>query len=118
MRIAYITAGAAGMYCGSCMHDNTLAAALVAKGHDALLIPTYTPIRTDEADVSYKRIFFGGINVFLQDKFSFFRHTPWFLDRLLDAPALIRWLSRFAGKTQAKDVVDLTLSMLRGEHGR
>ena len=28
MRIAYITAGAAGMFCGSCMHDNTLVAAL------------------------------------------------------------------------------------------
>src|SRR5205085_165958 len=65
MRIAYITAGAAGMFCGSCMRDNTLASALIAQGHDALLIPTYTPIRTDEADVSQPRVFFGGINVFL-----------------------------------------------------
>ena len=32
MRIAYITAGAANMYCGSCMKDNTLAAALGALG--------------------------------------------------------------------------------------
>jgi hypothetical protein len=52
MRIAYITAGAAGMFCGSCLHDNTLVAALRGLGHDALLIPTYTPIRTDEVDVS------------------------------------------------------------------
>jgi len=29
MRIAAITAGAAGMFCGSCLHDHTLAAALV-----------------------------------------------------------------------------------------
>ena len=28
MRIAFITAGAAGMFCGSCMRDNTLVAAL------------------------------------------------------------------------------------------
>ena len=28
MRIASITAGAAGMYCGSCMRDNTLVAEL------------------------------------------------------------------------------------------
>src|SRR5262249_49557851 len=48
MKIAYLTAGAAGMICGSCLHDNTLAAELIAQGHDALLIPTYTPIRTDE----------------------------------------------------------------------
>ncbi len=117
MRIAYITAGAAGMYCGSCLHDNTLVAALLALGHDALLIPTYTPTRTDEANVSQKRVFFGGINVFLQQKSALFRHTPWFFDRLLDAPGLLRWASRFAVKTQAEQLGDLTLSMLRGEHG-
>jgi len=117
MRIAYITAGAAGMFCGSCLHDNTLVAALIAQGHDALLIPTYTPIRTDEPDVSQKRVFFGGINVFLQQKLAFFRHTPWLLDRLLDAPRLLRWVSRFAVKTQAERLGDLTISMLRGELG-
>jgi glycosyltransferase involved in cell wall biosynthesis len=114
----YITAGAAGMYCGSCMHDNTLAAALVRQGCDALLVPTYTPIRTDEEDVSQKRVFFGGINVYLQQKLSLFRHTPWFLDRLLDGRGLLRWVSRFAVKTQAQDLGELTVSMLQGEHGR
>src|ERR1700730_4933195 len=117
MRIAYITAGAAGMFCGSCMHDNTLAAALLARGHDALLIPTYTPIRTDEADVSQQRVFFGGINVFLQQKTALFRHTPWFLDRFLDFPGLLRWVSQFAVKTRAEQLGELTLSMLKGEHG-
>src|ERR1051326_1670391 len=117
MRIAYITAGAAGMYCGSCMHDNTLVAALSALGHDALLIPTYTPIRTDEVDVSQPRVFFGGINVYLQQKLALFRHTPWLLDRLLDAPRLLRWVSRFAVKTQAAQLAALTISMLKGEHG-
>src|SRR5213080_1297664 len=118
MRIAYITAGAAGMFCGSCMHDNTLVSALLAQGHDALLIPTYTPIRTDEIDVSQKRVFFGGINVYLQQKLSLFRHTPWFLDRLLDAPRLLRWVSRFAVRTEAEQLGDLTISVLQGEHGR
>jgi glycosyltransferase involved in cell wall biosynthesis len=117
MKIAYITAGAAGMYCGSCMHDNTLVAALVAQGHEALLIPTYTPIRTDEPNVSQKRVFFGGINVYLQQKLSFFRHTPWLLDRLFDAPRLLRWVSRFAVKTEAESLGDLTVSVLKGEHG-
>jgi hypothetical protein len=40
MRIAYITAGAGHMYCGSCLRDNTLAMALRAAGHDVQLIPT------------------------------------------------------------------------------
>jgi glycosyltransferase involved in cell wall biosynthesis len=117
MRIAYITAGAAGMYCGSCMRDNTLVAALARLGHDALLVPTYTPIRTDEEDVSQPRVFLGGINVYLQEKLSLFRHTPWFFDRLLDAPRLLRWASNFAVKTQAEDLADLTVSILQGEHG-
>src|ERR1700733_8511 len=117
MKIAYITAGAAGMFCGSCMHDNTLVSALARQGHEALLIPTYTPIRTDEEDVSQKRIFFGGINVYLQQKFGLFRHTPWFLDKLLDFPGLLRWVSRFAVKTQARELGELSVSMLEGEHG-
>src|SRR5262249_13362932 len=117
MKIATITAGAAGMYCGSCMHDNTLVAALTALGHDALLIPTYTPIHTDENNVSQKRVFFGGINVYLQQKSALFRHTPWFLDRFLDAPGLLDWASRFAVKTRAEELGDLTISMLKGEHG-
>lgn len=117
MRIAYLTAGAAGMFCGSCLHDNTLAAALQKLGHDTLLIPLYTPILTDEPDVSQRRVFFGGINVYLQQKLWLFRHTPWLLDRLLDAPRLLRWVGRFAVKTRAEELGDLTISVLRGEHG-
>ncbi len=105
------------MYCGSCMHDNTLVAALMSQGHEALLVPTYTPIRTDEADVSYREIFFGGINVYLQQKVPLFRYTPWLLDRLLNSRWLLHWVSRFATKTQAEELGDLTLSMLKGEHG-
>src|SRR6266536_3115960 len=108
MRITYITAGAAGMYCGSCMRDNTLVAALARLGHEALLIPTYTPIRTDEEDVSQKRIFFGGINVYLQQKFALFRHTPALFDRLLDGRRLLRWVSRFAVQIEAQKLGELT----------
>src|SRR5712691_11729186 len=104
MKIASITAGAAGMYCGSCMRDNTLAAALCALGHDALLIPTYTPIRTDEEDVSQKRVFFGGINVYLEQKSGLFRHTPAWFDRLLNFPRLLRWVSKFAVSVRAEDL--------------
>jgi len=117
LRIAYITSGAAGMFCGSCMHDNTLAAELQRQGHDALLIPTYTPIRTDEDNVAQSRVFFGGINVYLQDKFWLFRHTPTWFDRLLDSNWLLNWVSRFAASTQASKLGDLTISMLQGELG-
>ena len=118
MKIAYIAAGAAGMYCGTCIHDNTLAAALQRRGHDVALIPTYTPIRTDETDVSMNRVFYGGINVYLQQKSALFRHTPWMLDRLLDNPSLLNGLSRFSGSTSAKDLGSLTVSVLQGEDGQ
>lgn len=118
MRIVYLGAGAAGMYCGSCLHDNTLAAALLAAGHDCLLVPTYTPIRTDEPDVSQRRVFFGGINVYLQQKLAVFRHTPWFLDRLLDIPGLISWLANGRASIDPARLGDLTVSMLQGERGR
>jgi glycosyltransferase involved in cell wall biosynthesis len=117
MKIAYITAGAAGMYCGSCMHDNTLARALIALGHDVSLIPTYTPIRTDEEDVSIDRVFYGAINVYLEQKSSLFRHTPWLLDRLLTNRKLLNWASGFRSSTDARDLGALTLSVLQGEHG-
>src|SRR3989304_4380672 len=96
MKIAYIAAGAAGMVCGSCLHDNTLAAALLELGQDVVLVPTYTPLRTDEPDVSHRRVFFGGINAYLQQRWSLFRRTPWWLDRLLDSPALLERLSERA----------------------
>src|SRR5580698_7195122 len=111
MRIAYITAGAAGMYCGSCMHDNTLVVALRTLGHDALLIPTYTPIRTDEPDLSERRVFFGGINVYLEQKTWLFRHTPWLLDRLLNFNRLLRWVSPLAVRTKYSELGELTVSM-------
>ena len=118
MKIAYIAAGAAGMYCGSCLHDNTLAAALQSAGHEVALLPTYTPLRTDEPDVSLGRVFYGALNVYLQQKSALFRHTPAALDRLLDRPALLGQVGRFAGSTDAHELGALTLSVLRGEDGR
>jgi glycosyltransferase involved in cell wall biosynthesis len=117
IRIVYLTAGAAGMYCGSCLHDNTLAAALVRLGVDIQLIPTYTPIRTDEQDVSADYVFFGGINVYLQQKSALFRWLPSALDRVLDRPWLLRRATARSTAIDPKFLGDLAVSMLRGEHG-
>ena len=117
LRITYLTAGAAGMYCGSCMHDNTLARALTQLGVDVQLVPMYTPIRTDEEDVTIDRVFFGGINVYLQQRIGLFRYLPKALDRLLDSPALLRWIGSRGVETSAAQLGELTLSMLRGSAG-
>ena len=96
MKILSITAGAAGMYCGSCARDNALAAELIRRGHDVTLVPVYTPTRTDEPNMSRKRVLFGGISVYLQQYVPLFRKTPRFLDRLWDSPRVI---DAFAGRT-------------------
>jgi glycosyltransferase involved in cell wall biosynthesis len=118
MRIAYITAGAAGMYCGSCLHDNALAAALIRAKQDVALIPIYTPIRTDESDVSIDHVFYGAVNVYLEQKSALFRHTPWLVDRMLNSRGLLDWASRQSGSVDARQLGELTLSMLEGEDGR
>ncbi len=117
MRIASITAGASGMFCGSCMKDNTLAAALNRLGHDTLLIPTYTPITTDETSVATDKVFMGGINIYLQEKVGIFRYTPRWVDWFFDWPRLLRWAGRFASRTKYENLGGLTLSMLLGKKG-
>ncbi|MFG0263688.1 MAG: glycosyltransferase family 4 protein [Rhodopirellula sp. JB055] len=118
MKIVFLTAGAAGMYCGSCMHDNAIAKALRAGGDDVLLQPVYTPIRTDEATIASDQVFFGGIHVYLLQQMPWLRWLPRWTRSWMDHPGLIRRLTRKAVKTDPAKLGELTLSMLRGEHGR
>lgn len=105
------------MYCGSCLRDNALAAELLARGHDVLLTPVYTPTRTDERNVSGRHVFFGGISVFLEQHAPVFRHTPRFLDRLWDSDWALRLATKRQIKVDPSSLGQLTVSMLRGERG-
>jgi glycosyltransferase involved in cell wall biosynthesis len=117
MNILSITAGAAGMYCGSCSRDNALAVELLRRGHRVTLLPLYTPTNPDEANVSNRRVLFGGISIYLQQYSSIFRKTPRFLDRLWDAPWVINAFASRALSTDPKLLGDLTISMLEGDRG-
>jgi glycosyltransferase involved in cell wall biosynthesis len=105
------------MYCGSCMRDNALAAELIRQGHDVTLLPFYTPTLTDEDNVSrQEQVFFGGISVYLE------QHMPWFrrsrlLDRLLDAPNVIKAFTAGSIAVDPKQLGALTVSTLRGVNG-
>ena len=116
-KIIYLTAGAGGMFCGSCLHDNALSHALAIQGWDIQLVPTYTPIRTDETDHSIDQVLFGGINVYLQQKIPLLRYVPAVLDRFLDSPWLIRKVTSRAMDTDAKTLGKLAHSMLLGSKG-
>ena len=117
MHVAIITAGGAGMFCGSCMHDNAWAKSLRAAGVEVSLIPMYTPIRVDEADQTSSPVFYGGINVYLSDRFSWWKRVPRLFTRWLDAPGIIRRATNGAVGNDAKLLGTMTASMLRGEEG-
>jgi glycosyltransferase involved in cell wall biosynthesis len=120
MRIAQITPSAGdSFYCENCIRDVALVRAMDTLGHDLLVIPLYLPLQEDTVNqVNESPIFFGGINVYLQQKFSIFRKTPRWLDSLFDSQRLLRWAGRRAGMTSAKELGQTTISMLQGEHGK
>ena len=63
-------------------------------------------------------LFFGGVNVYLQQHLGLFRHLPRFLDRPLDSPRFVSSLAKLPASKDANHLAALTLSMVRGEHGR
>jgi glycosyltransferase involved in cell wall biosynthesis len=118
MRIFAFTAGAASMYCGSCLRDNALAAELKASGHDVTLMPVYTPTLVDEENVSDNHVFFGGISVYLQQHSSLFRKTPWFLDKLWDSKLALKAASKSSIPVDPRFLGEMTVAMLEGEGGK
>lgn len=105
------------MICGSCLRDNRLAATLRGQGRDVRLLPLYTPIHTDERDVSEPTVLFGGVRVYLRQKSAIFRMLPNFLTHWLDSPAILRSVGRLAAQTRPQDVGELTVSVLRADLG-
>lgn len=118
MRVAYLAAGAGGMYCGSCLRDNRLAACLIAAGRDVHLWPMYTPLKVDEPVAGERRVRYGGINVYLQQTARVFGRLPGPVARVLDSEILLRVATRSAGSTRAERLGPLTVSVLAGEEGR
>ena len=74
----------------------------------------YLPHTLDEEalpDAARVPVFFGGINVYLQQKVPLFRRTPAFVDRLLNSTGLLRWAARHSHMTSARDHGEMTLEM-------
>jgi glycosyltransferase involved in cell wall biosynthesis len=120
MKIVQITPGSGdSFYCENCLRDQALIKALRAHGHDVELVPLYLPLQIESPEaLTNAPIFFGGVNVYLQQKLELFRRTPRWLDKLFDNRALLSWVSHIAGMTNAHDLGEATLSMLKGENGR
>ncbi len=105
------------MYCGSCLRDNAMATELIARGHDVMLLPVYTPTFTDEPNVSRDHVVLGGISAYLEQYVPFFRKTPRWLDRLWDSKTVLSLASRRSISTNPKMLGEMTVSVLKGEDG-
>jgi glycosyltransferase involved in cell wall biosynthesis len=105
------------MYCGSCLRDNAMATELIARKHDVLLLPVYTPTFTDEPNVSSDHVVLGGISAYLEQYVPLFRKTPNWLDRLWDSKFVLSLASRRSISTNPKMLGEMTVSVLKGEDG-
>jgi len=105
------------MYCGSCLRDNAMATELMARGHDVMLLPVYTPTFTDEPNVSSRHVVLGGISAYLEQYVPMFRKSPRWLDRIWDSRFVLSLASRRSISTNPKMLGEMTVSVLKGENG-
>src|SRR4030095_8102724 len=90
---------------------------LLARGHDVILLPVYTPPFTDEPNVSQNRVVLGGISAYLEQYVPLFRNTPAWLDGLWDSSWMLSLASRRSISTNPKMLGEMTVSVLKGESG-
>ncbi len=119
MRICHLAAGAGRMYCGACARDVAMTRALIARGHEALIVPLYTPLRIEGDDAPpIADVQLGAVNAYLQQVSGVFARLPRPLAGMLDNEALLRWVSRFAVSTKPSELGPMTVSVLEGADGR
>lgn len=115
MKIVLVVPGSGdNFYCQNCLRDQSLAAALRAAGHEAVLTPMYLPLPGVTGDTP---LFYSAVQVYLEHKFPLVRSAPRWLERLLNSPKLLKWAAGRAGSTSAAGLEELTLSILLGEDG-
>ncbi|MBN8218139.1 MAG: glycosyltransferase family 4 protein [Spirochaetes bacterium] len=117
MKIVYVVPGFGGtFYCQNCFRDGAMIRLLRRGGHDVVVSPMYLPL-TGAAATPGAPVFFGAINLYLQEKFPLFRRAPAWLKRFFDRPFFLRFASARAGSTRVRGLEGMTLSVLRGELG-
>jgi len=119
MKIVHIVPGSGGtFYCQNCMRDAALVQALRRQEMDVVMMPMYLPMFTDGDPVQANTpVFFGGINVWLQQQVPLFRKTPRWLDRLFDSKWMLRRAAKMEGTTSPAGLGPMTISMLEGSDG-
>lgn len=118
MKVAYLLPGSGGsFYCGNCTRDMFLTQSLKKSGFDVMLIPMYLPLSVDKCTAD-SPIFYGAVNIYLEQLIPFFRRLPRWATHWLDSEKILRFAARQSGSTSALGNEQMTISMLKGEHGK
>ncbi len=118
MKVAYLLPGSGGsFYCGNCTRDMFLTQSLKKSGFDVMLIPMYLPLSVDKCTAD-SPIFYGAVNIYLEQLIPFFRKLPRWATHWLDSERILRFAARQSGSTSASGNEQMTISMLKGEHGK
>lgn len=119
MRILHIIPGSGGsFYCGNCLRDSKYVHALREMGHEVVKIPMYLPLFSHEKDNSNIPVFYGAISIYLKQLYPFFEKAPKWFDKILNSGPMLRMAAGMAGSTSAPGLSEMTISMLKGEHGK
>ena len=118
MKIAYLLPGSGGsFYCGNCTRDKFLTQSLKRAGNDILMIPMYLPLTIDDCEAD-SPIFYGAVNIYLEQISPIFKFLPQWAKKLLDSEKILRFAAKQSGSTSTSGNEAMTISMLRGEHGK
>jgi len=66
---------------------------------------------------SDKPIFFSAVEIYIKQKVPFLRNMPKWLEKLLNAPFILKFAAKKAGSTRADGLEEMTISMLNGNEG-
>jgi len=119
MKIINIVPGFGGtFYCGNCLRDSAFTKSLKKAGHGAITLPLYLPLSAKySVDENNLPVFFGAVNIYLEQKFKFLRHMPSWLHNFFNSPAILKYASKKSESTRASGLEEMTISMLKGSEG-
>jgi glycosyltransferase involved in cell wall biosynthesis len=118
MRIIHIIPGSGGsFYCGNCLRDSKFVVALRKMGHEVIKVPMYLPLFAHELDRNDSPVFYGAISIYLKQLYPIFEKAPKWFDHFLNSKPMLKMAAGMAGSTRAKGLSEMTISMLKGEHG-
>ncbi len=118
IKIAYLLPGSGGtFYCGNCLRDKIFIKSLKDGGHDILMIPMYLPLNLEEYETE-SPIFYGAVNIYLEQLHPIFKKLPHWLKKLLDSKSILDFAARQSASTNANGHEEMTISMLKGSDGK